>query len=621
MCGITGIINLDKGKKIQPNTLKKMTDIIEYRGPDGDGHWINNEGNVGLGHRRLSIIDLSNHADQPMHYLDRYTIVFNGEIYNYLELKDVLIKLGYTFRTQSDTEVLMALYDRYKENCLQHLDGMFSFVIFDQKQNTAFCARDRFGEKPFFYSYEENEYFYFGSEMKCLWEAGIPKVRNNVMTFNYLAYGFLENPNDLSETFFLGCKRLPHAHFIFIDLNKPNIKPVKYYDINWKSQINHISKAEAVNKFNELFYTSVSRRLRSDVPVGSSLSGGLDSSCVVAAIDELKKGSNLSQNTFSAIFPGFKKDESSYIKRVVEATHVTPHYVTPSDEWIEKDFDKLLFHQEEPFGSASIYLQYCVFRLAKQNNVTVLLDGQGADEVLAGYHPYFIQYFKELKKTDKVLYKKEVLAYELLHKGNSINSSITSGWKNIVKGSLSKQASTLRKYYQKFQQIKEPTFNSEFFNEYNKFSFNQSYNFKSLNQNLYSSTMVKGLQELLRYADRNSMAHSLEVRLPFLNHELVDFIFTLPTDYKMKEGWTKWIQRESFTNKLPKDIAWRVDKIGFEPPQKSWMESSKMKERIQNSKIGLIDQGILHSNLKDKTLRAEEAGINIQSTWRILSLS
>jgi len=172
MCGIAGIINLNIDFKVQPDVLKKMTDIIAYRGPDGDGHWISDSGNIGLGHRRLSIIDLSHSADQPMHYSERYTIVFNGEIYNYLELKEVLIKQGFIFKTQSDTEVLMALYDRDKEKCLQLLDGMFSFVIYDKKDNTIFCARDRFGEKPFFYSYKENEYFYFGSEMKCLWAAG-----------------------------------------------------------------------------------------------------------------------------------------------------------------------------------------------------------------------------------------------------------------------------------------------------------------------------------------------------------------------------------------------------------------------------------------------------------------
>ena len=172
MCGIAGIISVDKNEVFQ-DRLKSMTNAIAYRGPDGEGHWISENGNVGFGHRRLSIIDLSHNADQPMHYLDRYTIIFNGEIYNYIELKQILIQQGYLFKTESDTEVLMALYDKEKENCLSLLDGMFSFVIYDNERNEIFAARDRFGEKPFFYSYEPGKYFVFGSEMKCLWAAGI----------------------------------------------------------------------------------------------------------------------------------------------------------------------------------------------------------------------------------------------------------------------------------------------------------------------------------------------------------------------------------------------------------------------------------------------------------------
>ncbi|MBP6623842.1 MAG: asparagine synthetase B, partial [Chitinophagaceae bacterium] len=182
MCGIAGIIAKDKNI-IRVETLKPMTDIIAHRGPDGDGLWISPNQEIGLGHRRLSIIDLSHEADQPMHYLNRYTIVFNGEIYNYIELKTELLNQGYTFHTQSDTEVLMALFDRDREQCLQLLDGMFSFVLFDAKENIIFCARDRFGEKPFFYSYEKGRHFYFGSEMKCLWAGGIPKEVNPKMLY------------------------------------------------------------------------------------------------------------------------------------------------------------------------------------------------------------------------------------------------------------------------------------------------------------------------------------------------------------------------------------------------------------------------------------------------------
>src|SRR5688572_2386052 len=199
MCGIAGIIDRRRNEDLEAK-LKKMTDAIAHRGPDGEGFWINEDRTVGLGHRRLSIIDLSNAGDQPMHYLERYTIIFNGEIYNYIELTENLVKEKYIFTSQSDTEVLLAMYDRYKEHCLEHLDGMFSFVIYDRKENILFCARDRFGEKPFYYYYEEGKRFYFASEMKSLWAIGIPKDVNGSMLFNYLSYAHLQNPADAAET-------------------------------------------------------------------------------------------------------------------------------------------------------------------------------------------------------------------------------------------------------------------------------------------------------------------------------------------------------------------------------------------------------------------------------------
>ncbi len=300
MCGIAGIISKSPND-VTIERLKKMTGIIDYRGPDGEGQWINSSNNAGLGHRRLSIIDLSHEADQPMHYLNRYSIVFNGEIYNYIELKEILAKQGYLFKTSSDTEVLLALYHRDKENCLHFLDGMFSFVIYDDEEKEIFAARDRFGEKPFYYSYKPGEYFLFGSEMKCLWEAGVPKEVNNQMLFIYLSYGIFENPRNESETFYDNCFILPHSHYLKLSVTGISLSIKKYYDIDYKN-INHtITEEQAKEKFRELFYTSVSRRLRSDATVGSSLSGGLDSSLVVCVIDELRKGTIQKQDTFSAI--------------------------------------------------------------------------------------------------------------------------------------------------------------------------------------------------------------------------------------------------------------------------------------------------------------------------------
>ncbi|MEN9339697.1 MAG: hypothetical protein RIQ62_1009 [Bacteroidota bacterium] len=617
MCGIAGILSKNTAL-VQQTVLKKMTDVIAHRGPDGEGHWISPNAEVGLGHRRLSIIDLSHEADQPMHFLDRYTIVFNGEIYNYLELRTELSKQGYQFRTQSDTEVLMALYDRDKEQCLSLLDGMFSFVLFDAHEQTAFCARDRFGEKPFFYSYERGSHFLFGSEMKCLWAGGIPKEINNRMLFNYLSYGYIENPQNLSETFYEKCTRLPHSHYIKINLNDLSLQIKKYYDIDWKNCNTAISVKEAQEKFHELFYTSVQRRLRSDVAVGSSLSGGLDSSLVVCVIDDIKKGSHQKQNTFSAVFPGYKKDERKFMDYVTSVTQVNPHYVTPNDEGLLADIDTLSWHQEEPYGSASIYAQYCVMKLAKENNTTVLLDGQGADEILAGYHPYYLPFFNELKRGSRSEYETQLKLYQQLHSGNPINCINQKTLGDRVRQISPSLVKPVKQWRNHFVQWKQPFFHSDFYAAYHKEIFDTpGSHFNTLNEALYNNTYVSGLQTLLRYADRNSMAHSREVRLPFLYHEMVEFLFSLPASFKIHDGWTKWIMRETFSI-LPKEISWRIDKIGYEPPQKNWMENEKVKRKILHQRDTLIDQHILNKKLQQGAYKAADALSNENNYWKMM---
>ena len=617
MCGIAGIIAVDNNE-IYLQRLKKMTDIISHRGPDGEGHWISGNGNAGLGHRRLSIIDLSHEADQPMHYLNRYHVVFNGEIYNYLELKDTLLKEGYKFTTASDTEVLLALYDRDKEECLQLLDGMFSFVIYDEKENEIFAARDRFGEKPFFYNYVPGKHFLFGSEMKCLWAAGVEKKVSNRMLYNYLGDGFLENPDDLSETFYENCTRLLHSHYIKLSVANCKMTIRQYYDIDWKNTDDNISIEATKEKFHELFYTSVKRRLRSDVTVGSSLSGGLDSSLIVTVIDELKKGTSQQQDTFSAVFPGFVKDERRYMDHVIGKTNVSPHFITPGDDGLINNLEKLSWHQEEPYGSASIYVQYCVMQLAKENNVTVLLDGQGADEILAGYHGYYPQYFVELKKQNRGLYKKEIAAYIDMHANSAVNVNLVGSPANRFKVSIANYTPLLRKWYHSLKYKKEPLMSEAFYNTYRKDSFRPTEQFNNVNHSLYHSTLKHGLQELLRYADRNSMAFSREIRLPFLYHELVEFLFTLPPHLKIKNGWTKWIMRETFTKELPPEIAWRKDKIGYEPPQKNWMETGKMEEILSNAQHKLIKEGIIATQTENLNLSNKAKEFSQENKWKLL---
>ncbi|MEE1884709.1 asparagine synthase (glutamine-hydrolyzing) [Pedobacter flavus] len=622
MCGIAGIISKNISK-VTVERLKLMTDSIAHRGPDGEGHWISENGMVGFGHRRLSIIDLSSFGAQPMHYANgRYTITFNGEIYNYLEIKKGLQAKGYTFNSNSDTEVLLALYDAKREKCLEDLDGMFSFAIYDEQVKSVFFARDRFGEKPLFYTYNGKDEFHFGSEMKELWAAGIPKDVNNKMLYNYLSYGLLENANDQSETFYEGIQKLEAAHYIILKLNDFSLIKKRYWDIDINNVDYNTDITKASEKFQSLFYDSVKKRLRSDVPVGSSLSGGLDSSLIVCVINDLlvNKSSPVKQKTFSARFPGFEKDEGKYMDLVNTKTKAESFFTFPNEIGLIEKIEKVAYHQEEPFGSASICVQFDVMKLAKDNGVIVLLDGQGADELLGGYHYYYNSYFEELKNKDKGMYERALADYNKLHALNAINKNVSPGFKKRIKNAF---PFIIKPYFQYKNALKElinPSLNREFTNNFADKSY-LGLNFdlyakKSLNEALYYSTMTKGLSELLRYSDRNSMAHSREVRLPFLNHKLVEFLFTLPAEFKISKGWTKYIMRETFQHILPNEITWRKDKIGYEPPQKAWMDTALAKEMIQSKKELLVSKGVLNKRVLNQTPRAVSATDENDSSWR-----
>lgn len=615
MCGIAGIVSKDPSE-ISLGRVKKMTDSIVHRGPDGEGQWLSDDGKVGLGHRRLSIIDLSVHANQPMHYLDRYSIVFNGEIYNYIELRETLLKQGYTFHTASDTEVLMALYDRDKENCLQLLDGMFSFAIYDKKEHRVFCAVDRFGEKPFHYHHKPGHIFFFGSEMKTLWAAGVPRNVNRQMLFNYLQYAYVRNFEDQQQTFFEDIKRLEQSHYLILDVQTLQITITRYWDINLTSKCTSIKEADAFEQFRELFNTSIKRRLRSDVPVGSSLSGGLDSSLVVSVINELNQDRAIHQKTFSAQFPGFERDESRFQQMVIDRTGADAFFTQPNAQTMLREMDKVFYHQEEPFGSSSIMAQYEVFKLAKQHGVTVLLDGQGADEYLAGYHAYYQFFFIELERNKKE-YQHQWEAYSQLHSQNPVNTTMQKGLRYYLRSvpalfELARKINTLLDF-------NRGSFTSDYYRANRLKRFNSQTAFDTLNGMLRQSTIGGGLQDLLRYADRCSMAHSLEVRLPFLYHELVEFVFSLPSTYKINKGWTKYIARKAFEHIMPEEITWRVDKIGYEPPQKKWMESDTVREIIQENKRVLVKAGILDKDILNKpvvSVATSAVGINSWAIWQ-----
>jgi len=595
-----------------------MTDSITHRGPEGDGFWISKNGRIGFGHRRLSIIDLSVAGHQPMHYLDRYTITYNGELYNYIELREALKKQGYQFITQTDTEVILAAFAHYKEECLQHFDGMFAFAIWDDQTQTLFCARDRFGEKPFYF-YKDDHQFLFASEMKALWAAGIERQVDKSMIVQYISIGSTTNTGNQFGTFYSNIYKLPKAHYVKLSLNNTSGNPEwryqfqSYWDID-KETVIDIKEEAAIEKLSALLTTSVKRRLRSDVPVGTSLSGGLDSSSIVAVMQQLLPGNSF-QKSFSAVFPGFEKDEGPFINRVATQFKIENFTTSPGANDLINDLEKLIYHQEEPFQSSSIYAQYKVYELAKQHDITVLLDGQGADEILAGYHKYYHWYWQQLIAQSKWnLYKEEKV------QALQMNANVAWTFKNYIAAYLpsitakqleSKAVKQLRtfEYFHKdlLGSIKATAITKPVVDK--------------LNDVLYFDTMQQGLEDLLRYADRNSMAHSREVRLPFLNHQLVEFIFSLPAEYKIKQGWTKWILRKAMQNALPKEIVWRKDKIGFEPPQKQWMLHPQMQELLHESKRILVDKNILKAEVLNKPISIQHAHEAGNYDWRFLCVA
>lgn len=604
---------------VSTERLKAMTNAIAHRGPDGEGFWINENKTAGFGHRRLAIIDLSDAAAQPMHLTPnpsptgegrkpRYSITYNGEIYNYIELKEELLKKGYQFRTQSDTEVILAAYDCWKEECLQQFDGMFAFAIWDEQEQTVFSARDRFGEKPFYYFFD-GEQFVFASEMKALWAAGIKKEIDHTMLLNYIGLGWVKNPVDLSQTFYKNIVCLAQSHYLKLSLKDGKNEITQYWDLD-KETVSNLSEAEAIEQFQSLFSTSIKRRLRSDVEVGTSLSGGLDSSSIAATISQLTTY-NVQLKTFTASFPGFEKDETAYAKQVADQFQLQQFTITPTAETLLNDIQKLIYHQEEPFQSSSIYAQYKVYELAKQHGVKVILDGQGADEILAGYYKYIHWFLQEKGRSrESGVVSRELNAFA------QHQIPFEWGWKNKFAASFP-EITAVQLESKAFKEIK---FSAGIDAAYFKEHINKQTIFKpivrKLNDLLYYNTMQFGLEELLRYADRNSMAHGREVRLPFLNHELVQFIFSLPSHYKIHNGFTKYILRESMKQVLPSSIVYRTDKVGYEPPQQQWMQTPGFTELLMESRKKLVSEKIIRANVLQQPIHAKAAHAVNNADWR-----
>ncbi len=580
MCGIAGIISTKTYMGIRED-LDAMCGMMEHRGPDGQGIFVDEQHTYGLGHRRLSIIDLSESGHQPMHVLDRYLITFNGEIYNYLEIKEKLQAKGHLFRTQTDTEVLILAYHEWGVDCLNHLDGMFAFVLIDQHTNEVFCARDRFGEKPFFYTIHEDR-LYFASEIKCFWAIHIPKQIEEERLFLFLAEDLVENPLKPDQTFFKNIQQVPPGHYLKFACQNVQILPKKYWELQPNGANEHLSFDQAKDEFLQLLRTSLNRRLRSDVRVGCSLSGGLDSSTVVALMSE----STHSIHTVSARFKNFSKDEGPFIDLVTQKFHTNHTNTWVHEDVLNQHLDRLLFHQDEPFQTGSILAQYMVYAAAKENDITVMLDGQGADEMLAGYEKDFQVFAREL-----IPFRSKCNTFQQQIKENH-NWDVALSWKDHLLKRFPHFYAGLSGIKKQFKPIHytglENSFAQEFAPKESPFE-----DFTDLKKSLVHQLTKQGLQKLLRFADRNSMAHSVEVRLPFLNHQLAEFVLSLPNEYLLYQGWSKALLRESMSNSLPEEIVYRKNKIGFEAPHNSWLGNEKLKERVRDARERMVSEKII----------------------------
>ncbi len=602
MCGIAGIINFNN--KVHEHDIQRMCDTLVHRGPDAGGIWISKNSNVGLGHRRLSIIDLSANANQPMHYSGRYTITFNGEIFNYIELKQDLLKRGIQFITQSDTEVVLTAYEVYGEDMLQHFDGQFAFAIYDHRNETIFCARDRFGEKPFYYYYSQDKGFYFASEMKAIFAAGIPCEVNNTMVFNYLLHWTLENPYEKSETFYKNIHSLEPASCLV--LNRKGITKKLYWQLRPDYINRKIDFSDALNQYKFLFSESVKLRQRSDVAVGTSLSGGIDSSSVVRVMNA-QLDNNARQFCFSARFDDADYDEGKYMSIASEGLQNIEWkqiYINENDYW--QNLQKLAYHQEEPFLGPSVFVLWQVQKLAYEHGITVLLDGQGADEVLAGYFKYFNTFLRE------TLYRRP-LHFRSEHSNIYQTTGYRSSVAKLLAESLANSASHSFIGSNRKKQLVHKGVTPELIES--KSNFKNPFNtYSQLNSALCFDTCIYGMGKLLRFADRSSMAFSREIRLPFLSHKLVEFVFSLPSEFKIHNGFTKYIHRKSMESVLPSEICWRTDKMSPQAPYDKWLNSSRGLEMVQHYKQLLIESGCFSKEINISNFEIIDLGAFFENT-------
>ncbi len=610
MCGFVAVIS--PALPVREDLLIEMRDRLIHRGPDNGSNWFRANRRLALAHRRLAIIDTSHIADQPMSSADGLSqLVFNGEIYNYLELRAELEALGSVFRTASDTEVLLEALLLWGDAALPRLNGMFAFAFWREQTRTLLVARDRFGEKPLFIGRGRLDTVVVASEMKAIFPHPLmPCSANEKAIEDYSANNWYE---DGRSTFFEGIERLPPAHAAVIQEDGTEVRRWRYWTPDY-SRIDHqLKPREAVEQFTSLLERSIKLRLRADVPIGSSLSGGLDSSVIVGCLARNRSLAGFAQNTFSACFPADPTiSEDREIGAVVAHTGVNSFTVVPDPVALTAESRALHWHQEEPFLSASIYLQWCVARLAAEQGTTVLLDGQGADELLAGYQPYF-----RLRQLDLLDQQQSELATRETAKFNR-RLRLASGRYEGADRRFNAEVAYSEQQLQEFR-TRRPAVTQY---PYGEGTAPALPGFR-LRRTLSEALQYNCLPMLLRYADRNAMAFSREGRLPYLDYDLVDFCISLPDHYFVRNGWQKWILRQAAGARIPREIRWRADKVGYAAPLDRWLRGdikAWAAERLNDSRLRGVPGYDHEYNQSLWTEHQAGRANNSWALWRWISL-
>lgn len=554
MCGISGIINKND-TAVDPGAIRAITDLVAHRGPDGDGFYFGDC--FAFGHRRLAILDVSSAGSQPMAYLQRYVITYNGEVYNFVELKTQLARCGYRFDSDSDTEVILAAYDKWGEHCVNYFNGMWSFAIYDVKRHVIFCSRDRFGVKPFYYS-DGPAQFVFGSEIKQVLRAsGSIAVANMAMVRDFLVEGLHDHT---SATFFHGVHALKAGHNLVYRLDDHVSVETRWYSLSMREELPQMGAHAATSRFLQELKQSVRYRLRSDVKVGTCLSGGLDSSSIASLSSTLYHAS--SGLRFQAVHARASErgiDESGFAKELADSCGIDLAVIEPSAADFTAAVDDVAWCQEEPFAAPSIVMQFFVFKKAREIGCKVMLDGQGGDEVMLGYERYFVAHLKSLARL----------------------AALRELWSIRRHASLGLRDLLARLAYFSFAPVRIGALRRRYAFVKDRYLAD----FPNIRALAAATTDVRAMQKLeiesfqlphlLRYEDRNSMHHSVEARLPFLDYRLVETCYGIDSRLKIRQGWTKHILRVAMRGLAPATVLWRTNKLGFEAPVATWIASMR----------------------------------------------